>query len=126
MSSLTEASCKMMLDWLCRGALPVQPGGCWIGLATGVPNSRYGSELSASNYIRRTVSFAAASAGTASNQNALRWGPFGSWATVLGLQLWDASSGGTMLWQGPLLVARTMVPNDTFDIAIGGLTCGLN
>jgi hypothetical protein len=128
MQNLTEASAKLLLDWLLRGSTPTRPSGCWVGLATGVPNSRFASELSGSNYARQSVLFAEAAspAGTASNQAALRWGPFGSWATIQGLHVWDAASGGSMLWQGTLLVARTMVENDSFDVAAGGLNCGLS
>jgi hypothetical protein len=52
-------------------------------------------------------------------------GPFGSWVTIAGLQIWDAASGGTMLWSGEWETPRTLVPNDTFDVAAGGLSCGL-
>jgi hypothetical protein len=118
----------LLLDWLCRGGSPVRPAATWAGLAVGPPNSRYGSEFTGSNYARQPVSFAAAQspAGTASNQNALRFGPFGSWVTVAGLQIWDSSTQGSMLWQGLLQTARTCVPNDSFDIGVGGLTCGLD
>src|SRR6516162_4285114 len=120
--NLTEASAKLLLDWLLRGATPVRPGGSWVGLAVDPPSSRFGSELSVSGYVRQTAFFAAAASptGTASNNNALRFGPFGSWVTVAGLQIWDSSAQGSMLWQGLLQTARTMVPNDSFDIGAGG------
>src|SRR5262245_38035411 len=126
--NLTEASAKLLLDWLLRGATPVRPAQTWVGLAVGPPNSRYGSELTGSTYARVSLSFAAAraAAGTATNNNVMRWGPFGSWATIKGLQIWDSSAQGAMLWQGLLETPRTMVPNDTFDVAAGGLNCGLD
>jgi hypothetical protein len=124
--NLTETSSKLLLDWLCRGATPARPAGCWLGLAVGPPNSRFASELTGPNYRRESAFFATAQSGTAENMNAMRWGPFFSWATIQGVQIWDTASGGQMLWQGPLVAARTLVPNDTFDIAAGGLNCGLS
>jgi hypothetical protein len=127
--NLTEQSAVLLLDWLLGGAPATRPSERWCGLASGVPNSRFASEISAASYSRQTVSFAPAAspAGTASNRNALQFGPFGSWATVQGLQVWDGSGAGAMmLWQGLLETPRTMVPNDTLDIAAGFLTCGIS
>jgi hypothetical protein len=127
--AISEAAAKTMLDWILGGATPTRPSESWCGLASGVPNSRFASEISAASYSRQTVSFgpAASPAGTASNRNALQFGPFGSWATVLGLQVWDGpGAGAKMFWQGLLETPRTMVPNDTLDIAAGSLSCGLS
>jgi hypothetical protein len=126
--NLTEASAKLLLDWVLGGATPVRPGGAWLGLATGVPNSRFASELSGSNYARQTITFAAAvsPAGTASNNNPLTFGPYGVWNTILGVAIFDAATQGTALWQGALATARTLVPNDELTIAVGGLNCGLS
>jgi hypothetical protein len=125
---LSEPSAKLLLDWLLLGATPTRPGGCWLGLATGAPNSRFASELSASAYARLTVTFAAAAspAGTASNNNSFAFGPYGAWNTILGVAIFDAASGGTTLWQGALQNARTLVPNDELTIPVGGLSCGLS
>jgi hypothetical protein len=76
--------------------------------------------------MRRWDKATASPAGVASNQSSLRWGPFGSWATIAGLQIWDQSTGGLMLWEAPLVAARTLVPNDPLDVAPGGLNCGLS
>jgi hypothetical protein len=75
------------------------------------------------------VSFAAANSpeGTASNANGFSFGPLSySIATIQGLAIWDASSGGAMLWQGTLLLARTVVTNDTVSFPAGALSCGLS
>jgi hypothetical protein len=48
-------------------------------------------------------------------------------AVVQGLQIWDANTGGTMLWQGTLQVPRTVLPpSDTVDFPAGALTVGLS
>ena len=131
MPNLTEASEKLLLDWILNGASPTRPPGAWIGLSLGTPNSRSGSEVQpASGYIRQTCTFGAANspAGTASNNNAMTFGPFSFSNAIQGLQIWDTSAftAGTMLWQGTLQTARTVLSGDTVNISAGALTCGLS
>jgi hypothetical protein len=130
-NNLTEQSGRMLLDWILNGATPTRPPGCWIGLSLGTPNSRFGSEVGPnSGYVRQTCTFGAANspACTASNNNALDFGPFSFPAAILGMQLWDRSAvtAGTMLWQGTFGVARTVLSGDELTIAVGGLNCGLS
>jgi hypothetical protein len=130
MANLSEPASKLLLDWLLLGASPTRPSECWVGLSSDPPNSRYASELPpVSGYSRLSVSFAAANspAGTASNANALKFGPLSySIATIQGLRIWDASSGGAMLWQGTLATARTVVTLDEVNLPAGALSVGLS
>jgi hypothetical protein len=131
MPNLTEASEKLLLDWVLNGAVPTRPPGCWIGLSLGTPTSRTGSEVqAASGYARQTGTFGAANspAGTASNNNPMTFGPFLTSAAIQGVLIWDTSAinSGTMLWQGTLQTARTVLSGDTINISAGALTCGLS
>jgi hypothetical protein len=124
-NNLTEQSARLVLDWLCGGSNPTRPPGRWVGLSLGTPNSRFGSEVGpASGYVRQTVSFAAANspALTASNANALAFGPFSYSNAIVGMQIWDtsAAAAGTMLWQGTLQVPRTVLSGDMLDIGWAG------
>ena len=47
MANLTEASEKLLFDWVLNGTTPTRPPGAWIGLSLGTPTSRTGSEVQA-------------------------------------------------------------------------------
>jgi len=66
---------------------------------------------------------AASPAGSASNLNAMTFGPISAAGTVSGLQIWDtgAATAGNMLWYGTLTAARTLSPGDSLTIAAGNL-----
>jgi hypothetical protein len=130
-NNLSEGAAVLLLDWVLGGSTPTRPPGRWCGLSLGTPNSRFGSEVGpASGYQRQTVSFAPANspALAASNNNAMTFGPFSFSNAIVGMQIWDTSAvaAGTMLWQGTLGVARTVLSGDDLVIAAGGLSCGLS
>jgi hypothetical protein len=66
---------------------------------------------------------AASPAGSASNTNAMTFGPILSSATVSGLQVWDTSAptGGNMLWYGTLTTARALNAGDSLVFSPGAL-----
>jgi hypothetical protein len=118
---------KAMLDWTLGGATPARPNAWWLGVAVGTPNSTGASEMGTlTGYSRLTASIGAANspAGTASNQNAMTFGPFSSTGSALGAILFDGSPVGSsdLLWYGTLATARTFGVNDTLIFIAGALT----
>jgi hypothetical protein len=121
---------KAMLDWVLGGATPTQPAVRAVGLSLGTPSSVSGSDVSAgSGYSRQAAQFGAAAspAGSASNTNAMTFGPFSSAASVVGAQLWDntAIGSGNMLWYGTLTSGRSVAIGDTLVLPPGELTISL-
>jgi hypothetical protein len=97
-----------------------------IGLSLGIPSSVSGSEIATgSGMTRQTLQMAAAAspAGSASNTNAMTFGPILSSATISGLQVWDtaAPAGGNMLWYGTLTTARALNAGDSLVFSPGAL-----
>lgn len=122
---------KQTLDWMLGGAAATQPASRLAAISTGQPTSVSASELGPNlGYIRQTTLFGAAAspAGSASNTAAFTFGPFSSSATVRGLVLFDttASTAGNMLWYGTVQVDRTVLPNDTVFVPVGGLIVTLS
>ena len=123
---------KAMLDWVLLGATPTRPGTVAVGLSLGAPTSISGSEITtASGYARQTATFgfAASPGGSATNNNAMTFGPFSGAASISGIQLWDTVltlNSGNMLWYGLLATARTVGIGDSLVIASGALTCALS
>ena len=123
---------KAMLDWVLGGATPTQPASWFVGLAGGSPTSVSASELTAQlsgGTSRLAVVFGAAStpatSGTASNTAAITFS-FVSAATVRGVNVWNASSGGTRLAYGTTAASSVMVAADTYAFPIGSLRITLS
>lgn len=133
MANIMVAMQKSMLDWALGGATPTRPGAQFVGISLAAPTSAASNEVATgSGYTRQTCTFAAAgtpsSSGTASNANAMTFGPFSSSAAMTGLFVADtvSSAAGTGLFFGNLTTARTPLPGDSLVIAIGALTISLS
>lgn len=137
MANISQYLTKALLDWsLCPNAAasPTRPTAWGVGLSQGSPVSNNGSEIGAtSNYSRLTAGGATpfspagtpASSGTTLNSAAVTFGPLSA-ATLSGLQIWDATAAGNMLYYGLLTTPRTLISGDSLVIAAGALTVSLN
>ena len=121
---------KAILDWVLLGATPTRPPQTGVALSLQPPNSTAGSEIgTASGYARVNATFGAAAspAGSASNANAMTFGPFSNAATITGISVWDttAVTAGNMLWYGTLATIRTLGVGDSLIINAGSLVISL-
>jgi hypothetical protein len=130
MANMGAFGVKQTLDWQLGGAAATQPASRLAALSLGTPSSVSGSEVgSNSGYIRQTALFGAAAspAGSASNTQAMTFGPFSSSNAIQGLLIYDTISinSGNIWWYGTLLTARTVLPGDTLVVAAGALIATL-
>jgi hypothetical protein len=125
MSALSDWAEKAVLDWLMGGATPVRPSARYVALYTAAPSdSGGGTEVSGSGYTRKVATFAAASTpgGTTSNSGAVSFtASGGSWGTITHMGIFDASSGGNLIWHGSLTASKTIGDGDTLEFAIGNI-----
>jgi len=133
MANVAIAMMKSLLDWSLNGATPTRPAAAFVGLATGSPVSNASSEIATgSGYIRQTVTFGAAgtpaSSGTATNVNAMTFGPFSTAQSISGIFISDtlSSNAGTMLYEGLLSAARTVQSGDSLVVAAGALVVSMS
>lgn len=127
MAGISDYAEKALVDWLLGGATPTRPAAWGVGLSLGAPSASSGSEIAtASGWTRQTVTFAAAAspAGSASNVNAITFGPALTAAVFTGMQVWDtpAVAAGNMLLYGNLATVRTLGVGDSLVIPAGSLT----
>jgi hypothetical protein len=114
---------KSILDWALRtGATATQPGGCFVGVATQAPTSMSAFEWSDASYARATATFGGADpgAGSAANLNSVDFN-FANSAVVVGLQIWDSASAGTMLAAGTVGRVLTGQIDTIVSFAAGAL-----
>ncbi len=127
MANISTPFARSHLDWAYNPAsTPVRPAAWGIGLSDGAPTSVSASEISTATAVRQTVSFAAATANSVSNNLAATFS-FASAATITGLQVWDTASSvnGLMLNYGNLATVRTLGAGDSLVFATGSLVITL-
>ncbi len=69
-----------------------------------------------------SVFCASAASGQQSNSNLVSWNATGTWATVVGIEIWD-TAGTPLRWlQGTITSITGVVNGDTVQFAVGSIT----
>ena len=130
MAGISNYAEKVMLDYMLGGATPTRPAAWGVGLSLGTPSASAGSEIATgSGYSKASGTFVAAAspAGSASNSNAMTFGPFSAGCTVQALGVYDTTAtGGNLLFFGQLATARTLGAGDSLIINAGQLILTLS
>lgn len=119
-----------VLDHILGGPDYSRPATVYVGLFTTLPGSggSGGTEASGGGYARIAVAnnsanFPAASNGVKRNANPIQWPAFTQdMPTFVGAGIWDASTGGNLLYWGPFSTPRTVNSGETFEIPANGGT----
>lgn len=125
--NLPDAIENALLNLLLRGTAltVVTPIKARLMTANG-SDSANGTELGTSGGYTAggaTITFgSAASGGTISNTAAVTWTNMPA-TTIVGLELWDSTGTPVRLWWGTLASSKTVASGDTFEFAIGAVTC---
>lgn len=116
-----------LLDHVLRNTAYASPATIYVGLFTTMPadDGTGGVEVTGGSYARQSVTFSAAAGGSTAN-SALVTFPTATagWGTVLGIGLFDASTGGNLLYYGALTASKTVGIGDTISFAASALTVG--
>lgn len=98
----------------------------YIGLFTGIPDEdgAGGTEASLGNYTRKVTAgsdWESASAGTIQTANDITFIECASvaWGLIVGIGIWDAVSGGNMIFWMPLAGDKQVDVGDTFRLEAG-------
>ena len=118
------------LDWLMGGSSPTRPSNRYVALFTATPSATGGgTEVSGGGYARQALTCAASSGApaTTSNTSAITWTASGAnFGTVTSIGIFDAATGGDLLWWGPLSQARTILNGDSFTFPASALALSLD
>jgi len=125
MAALSDYAEKLLLDWSMTGGSATRPTAWYVALYTVAPSdSGGGTEVSGGGYARQTVAFAAATsgAGTTSNTGDVSWTASGAaFGTVVAIGIFDAVSGGNLLWHGNMTASKTIADGDTLEFSAGNI-----
>lgn len=118
-----------VLDHLLGRTTYTAPATVYVALYTTAPtDAGGGTEVSGGGYARKAVTndatnWPAASSSTKSNGTAITFDEAtANWGTVVAWGLFDASSGGNLLYWGTLTQNQAVNSGSTASFAIGALT----
>ena len=117
-----------LLDHSLGTAAYTMPSAVYLAAYVGDPGET-GVEVSTldTGYARQAVTFAGASAGSAASNAEVAFPvATANWGTVSHLALFDAQSGGNLLWYGPMATAKTIEVNDQLKVASANFTVSLS
>lgn len=132
MSALSNYLETAVLNATLRGVAYSSPANVYVGLYTADPTDAGGAgEVSGGSYARVTVStgggFTAPAGGATQNvADVVSPAATGVWGVITHVAIFDASSGGNLLYHGPLVTPKTVNPGDTFRFPAGTLIVSLN
>lgn len=111
-----------ILDHVLGNAALTQPTP-YVGLYTAAPtDAGGGTEVSGGSYARQAASFGAASGGAIANDAAVTFPTAtAGWGTITHFGIFDAVSGGNLLYWGALDASKTVASGDVFQFAIGAI-----
>jgi len=130
MSSFSDYTENLLLNWLLTTNSATRPTAWFVGLFTAAPSDTGGgTEVTGNGYARvatGTISISG-TATTATNAAAIEFAAAsgGNWGTITHAAIFDASTGGNMLAWAPLTTSRTINSGDVFRIPAGSLTVTL-
>jgi hypothetical protein len=131
MSSFSDYTENLVLNWLLTTNSATRPTAWYVGLFTAAPSDTGGgTEVTGNAYARvatGTISVSGTSPTTATNSAAIEFAAAsgGNWGTVTHAAIFDASTSGNMLAWAELTTSRTINDGDVFRIPASSLTVTL-
>jgi hypothetical protein len=128
MAALSNYLENKLLDHALATTAYTKPTTVYVALFTTDPtDAGTGTEVSGGAYVRKAVTFGAATGGSASNSADVTFDvATASWGTVTHLAIFDAATAGNMLFHGAFTQSKAIASNDQFKIPAGNLTITLN
>lgn len=119
-----------LLDHALGTASFTAPSNVYLGLFTSDPtDANSGTEVSgaATAYARQTITFDAAASGSAASAATVTFSAATlNWGTITHIGIYDASTGGNLLFHGAVTTSKTIESGDTFQVSAGNLTISLD
>jgi hypothetical protein len=127
MSSFTDYTENLVLNWLFTANSATRPTAWYVGLFTAAPSDTGGgTEVTGNGYARvatGTIAVSGTSPTTATNSAAIEFAAAsgGNWGTITHVAILDASTSGNMLGWAALSTSRTINDGDVLRIPAGDL-----
>ena len=126
MSSFSDYTENLLLNWLLTTNSATRPTAWYVGLFTAAPSDTGGGTEVTGNGYARVATGTISVSGTdtlATNAAAIEFAAAsgGNWGTITHAAIFDASTSGNMLAWAQLTTSRTINDGDVFRIPAGSL-----
>ncbi len=117
-----------LLNSTLRGQAFTAPTAIYAALFTSDPtDAGTGTEVSGGAYTRQAITFGTPSNGTCSNSaDVLFPVATAAWGTITHFAIYDAATGGNLLYSGAFTTAKTIATDDQLKLAAGNITVTLD
>lgn len=124
MAAISTYLANKLLDHSLRNVAYTPPATVYLALYTSNPGpDNTGTEVSGGGYTRQPVTFSAASAGQIVNSADVVFPvATAAWGTITHVGVFDAATGGNLLYYAALSAAKTIDVNDQFKMPAGQLS----
>lgn len=140
MSAMSDYLENKLVDQIFRGTAYTFPTTLYVGLLTAAPSDAGGgTEVSGGSYARASIAASLANfagtqgagttvastgtGGSTSNNTAITFAtPSATWGTVTHFGIYDAASGGNLLFWGALTISKTINQADTVTFPAASLS----
>ena len=128
MSAASNYAENLALKWLLTTESATRPTAWHLGLFTSNPtDAGSGTEVSTSGtgYGRKAIAFTVTN-DTATNSATVTFDAATSnWGTIGWVGIYDAATGGNLIFHGAVTTAKTLETGDTFQVSSGNLSITL-
>lgn len=127
MSALSNHLETLLLAWHLTAGTAARPTAWYLAVGTGSSDTGLTGEPSGNGYARQSITFTVTD-DTASNSNAITIGPCSgtNWGTMSHFAIFDAETGGNLLWHGALTASKLVEVGDSLTVAIGDIDLTLS
>jgi hypothetical protein len=128
MSAISNYLENALINATLRNTTYTSPATVYAGLFTSDPtDAGTGTEVSGGSYARKAITFAAPSNGVTTNSAAACEfdQATGSWGTITHFGIFDALSGGNLLYHGALTLSKTIASGDVFKFPTSSVSVTL-
>jgi len=124
MSALSDYAETLLANFIANATTATRPTTRYLALFTAAPSdSGGGTEVSGSGYARQAVTFGAASSGVTANTSTHTYtAAGGAWGTITHFGIFDALTGGNLLWHGAVTTSRTIADGESLTVAASAFT----
>jgi hypothetical protein len=128
MSAASDFTENLALKWLLTTETAARPTAWHLALFTSNPtDAGTGDEVSTSGtgYGRKAIAFSVTN-DTATNSATVTFdAATANWGTIGWVGIYDAATGGNLLFHGAVTTAKTLETGDTFQVSQGNLSITL-
>jgi hypothetical protein len=127
MSAISDYLENALINAVLRNVPYTSPSAVYLALFTSDPtDANAGTEVTGGAYQRQQITFGTPNNGMVSNSNEILFPvATANWGTITHIGIFDAATGGNLLFYGAVTTSKTISTNDQLKINAGDISITL-